>query len=212
MIWAISCLRRNCFRENQSGFSLLEVLVAMLIGSVIFIAMAKSYPVLSGQILDLYRQYRLHYLVNRVAHMMEKDLRRAGYCQDSKWCKGEALVIQNKNTEATNSCFIVAFDLNLNNQWEEPEHTASEFFGYRLNNRALEWKRGAGNCQENNWERLFDPKEITIDAFHLEKSQSENRLIFITLSIKASWVKSPSVAYHYQTTVRLRNIRKSSGE
>ncbi|WP_426575815.1 prepilin peptidase-dependent protein [Xenorhabdus stockiae] len=203
MNWAI-----GYYRQKESGFSLLEVLVAMLVGSVIFIAMAKTYPVLSSQILDLYRQYRLHYLINRVAHMMEKDLRRAGYCLDRKQCKGEPLVIQNKQAESTNSCFISAFDLNLNNRWEEPEHAASEFFGYRLNNRILEWKRGAVNCQDNGWERLFDPKEVNIDKFHLEQSRSLHGVIFITLSIKASWVKSPSIIHHHRTTIRLRNIRK----
>ncbi|MDR0217354.1 MAG: prepilin peptidase-dependent protein [Enterobacteriaceae bacterium] len=201
-------LRQKRFRQKQAGFSLLEVLVAMLIGSVLFIAMAKTYPVLSVQILDLYHQYRLHYLVNRVAHMMEKDLRRAGYCLDNKQCRGEPLVIQNKNEEPAHSCFIVAFDLNLNNRWEEPEHITPEFFGYRLNNQALEWKRGAGNCQESGWERLFDPNEVMIKAFHLEKSPLKNGQVFIALSIKAGWVKSSSVVHHYQTTIRLRNIRK----
>ncbi|WP_274724825.1 prepilin-type N-terminal cleavage/methylation domain-containing protein [Xenorhabdus bovienii] len=49
MTLAIPLLKRK-----QTGFSLLEVMVAMLISSVIFIAMTKTYPVLSGQILDLY--------------------------------------------------------------------------------------------------------------------------------------------------------------
>ncbi|AOM42295.1 prepilin peptidase-dependent protein [Xenorhabdus hominickii] len=197
-----------CFKQKQAGFSLLEVVVAMLISSVIFVAMTKTYPVLSGQILDLYRKYRLHYLVSRTVYLMEKDIRRAGYCQDRKQCKGESLVIKNKNAESVNSCFIVAFDLNLNNRWEKPEHIDSEFFGYRLNNRSLEWKRGVNNCQENGWERLFDPKEIVIDTFHLEKSRVKGGIIFITLSIKAHWLKSPSIVHRYQTTIRLRNIRE----
>ncbi|MDE9540041.1 prepilin peptidase-dependent protein [Xenorhabdus bovienii] len=196
------------FKGKQTGFSLLEVMVAMLISSVIFIAMTKTYPVLSGQILDLYRKYRLHYLVNRTVYMMEKDLRRAGYCRDRKQCEGEPLLINNKNTEAANSCFIVAFDLNLNNQWEKPDHIESDFFGYRLNNHVLEWKRGVENCQGNGWERLFDPTEVMVDVFHLEKSQAKNGLTFITLSINTRWLKSPSIIYRHQMTVRLRNIRK----
>ncbi|MEQ1975867.1 prepilin peptidase-dependent protein [Xenorhabdus sp. SGI240] len=195
------------FKQKQAGFSLLEIMVALLISSVIFVAMTKTYPVLSVQILDLYRKYRLHYLVNRTTYLIEKDIRRAGYCRDREQCKGDPLVINNKNTEITNSCFIVAFDLNLNNQWEKPGHIESEFFGYRLNNRALEWGRGAGDCQESGWERLFDPKEIVIDTFHLEKSQAKGRVIFITLFIDAHWLKSPSIVYRHQATIRLRNIR-----
>ncbi|WP_338803831.1 prepilin peptidase-dependent protein [Xenorhabdus griffiniae] len=201
-------LTNFCHKKTQAGFSLLEIMVALLISSVIFIAMTKTYPVLSGQILDLYRKYRLHYLVNRTAHLLEKDIRRAGYCRDREKCKGDPLIISNKNTEMTNSCFIVAFDLNLNNQWEKSGHIESEFFGYRLNNRALEWGRGAGDCQESGWERLFDPKEIAIDAFHLEKSQAKGGVIFVTLSIDAHWLKSPSIVYRHQATIRLRNIRK----
>ncbi|WP_237386463.1 prepilin peptidase-dependent protein [Xenorhabdus sp. Sc-CR9] len=197
-----------CFKQKQTGFSLLEVLVAMLIGSVILVAMTKTYPILSGQILDLYRKYRLHYLVTRTAYLMEKDIRRAGYCRDRKQCEGEPLIIKNKNTESVNSCIIVAFDLNLNDRWEKPEHIESEFFGYRLNNRALEWKRGAGDCQENGWERLFDLREIGIDTFYLEKLQVKRGLVFISLSINAHWLKSPSIVHRHQTTIRLRNIRE----
>ncbi|OTA19854.1 peptidase [Xenorhabdus beddingii] len=205
----IFCLKPIfCFKQKQAGFSLLEVMAAMLISSVILVAMTKTYPVLSGQILDLYRQYRLHYLVNRTVYLMEKDIRRAGYCLDKKLCEGEPLMIKNKNTELPNSCFIVAFDLNLNHRWEKPDHIESEFFGYRLNNRALEWKRGAGDCQENGWERLFDPKEIVIETFHLEKSQAKGELIFVTLSITARWLKSPLIVYRHQTTIRLRNVRE----
>ncbi|MBE8597507.1 prepilin peptidase-dependent protein [Xenorhabdus sp. BG5] len=197
-----------CCKQKQAGFSLLEIMVALLISSVIFVAMTKTYPVLSSQIFDLYRKYRLHYLVNRTAYLMEKDIRRAGYCRDREQCKGDPLIISNKNTEMTNSCFIVAFDLNLNNQWEKPGHIESEFFGYRLNNRALEWGRGVGDCQESGWERLFDPKEIVIDAFRLEKSQAKDGVIFVTLSIDTHWLKSPSIVYRHQATIRLRNIRK----
>ncbi|CDL82261.1 prepilin peptidase-dependent protein [Xenorhabdus szentirmaii] len=201
-------LTQFCFKQKQTGFSLLEVVVAMLISSVIFVAMTRSYPILSGQSLDLYRKYRLHYLVNRTVHLMEKDIRRAGYCQDKIQCKGNPLAIRNKNMERINSCFIIAFDLNLNNKWENSEHIESEFFGYRLNNRALEWKRGAGDCQGNGWERLFDPKEIVIDDFHLEKMKAKEGIIFVTLFVKAHWLKSPSIVYRRQTTIRLRNFRE----
>ncbi len=197
-----------CFKQKQAGFSLLEIVIALLISSVIFMAMTKTYPALSSQILDLYRKYRLHYLVNRVSHLMEKDIRRAGYCQERKQCEGAPLVIKNKHAETENSCFIVAFDLNLNNRWEKPGHIESEFFGYRLNNRTLEWKRGAGDCQESGWERLFDPKEIVIDTFHLEKSRTKGEIIFITLSMEGHWLKSSSIVHRQQTTIRLRNIRE----
>ncbi|PHM39894.1 peptidase [Xenorhabdus mauleonii] len=197
-----------CFRKKQAGYSLLEIIIAMLISSVIFIAMTKTYPVLSNQVLDLYRKYRLNYLVNRTVHLMEKDIRRAGYCQNIKLCEGAPLIIKNKNTEPDNSCIIVAFDLNLNDRWEKPEHIESEFFGYRLNKRALEWKRGAAHCQENGWERLFDPNEIVVDAFRLEKALAKGGEVFITLSIVTHWVKSPSVVHRHRTAIRLRNIRE----
>ncbi|MDX7987101.1 prepilin peptidase-dependent protein [Xenorhabdus sp. 12] len=197
-----------CCKKKQAGYSLLEIIIAMLISSVIFIAMTKTYPVLSNQVLELYRKYRLNYLVNRTVHLMEKDIRRAGYCQNIKLCEGESLVIKNKNTEPANSCIIVAFDLNLNDRWEKPEHTESEFFGYRLNNRALEWKRGAANCQESGWERLFDPKEVVVDTFRFEKSQAKGGGVFITLFIATHWLKSPSVLHRQRTVIRLRNIRE----
>ncbi|QXF32351.1 peptidase [Photorhabdus luminescens] len=191
--------------KNQSGMTLLEVIVAMAIGSIILLAIAKSYPILTKQIMELYQRYRLGYFIKQTLHIIEKDIRRAGYCQH--YCDGKPIVISNKSDESEDSCLIIAYDLNTNNQWEPPEHSESEFFGYRLSNKSVEWKRGAGNCQESGWERLFDPNEIVVDSFKAEKLPAKDGLVFIKLTLIAHWFKHPSINYQYQSVIRLRNIR-----
>ncbi|WP_036769038.1 prepilin peptidase-dependent protein [Photorhabdus australis] len=192
--------------KKQTGMTLLEVIVAMAIGSIILMAIAKSYPVFTRQIMELYQRYRLAYFVKQTLHIIEKDIRRAGYCQH--YCDGNPIFINNKSDESENSCLIIAYDLNINNRWELPEHSESEFFGYRLSNKSVEWKRGAGNCQENGWERLFDPNEIGIDSFTIEKLRTNDGLVFIKLMLIARWFKHPSINYQYQAVIRLRNIRE----
>ncbi|OCQ50775.1 hypothetical protein Ppb6_03872 [Photorhabdus australis subsp. thailandensis] len=192
--------------KKQTGMTLLEVIVAMAIGSIILMAIAKSYPVFTRQIMELYQRYRLAYFVKQTLHIIEKDIRRAGYCQH--YCDGNPIFINNKSDESENSCLIIAYDLNINNRWERPEHSESEFFGYRLSNKSVEWKRGAGNCQENGWERLFDPNEIGIDSFTIEKLRTNDGLVFIKLMLIARWFKHPSINYQYQAVIRLRNIRE----
>ncbi|AHG19248.1 N-terminal cleavage protein [Chania multitudinisentens RB-25] len=149
----------------EQGFTLPEVMLAMTFGSLIALAAAKTLPVLRQQTADVGRHYRLELVLRQLAFGIEKDLRRAGFCAGQ--CQGRALTIGNAEGEASNSCVIVAYDLNRNGQWDNAAD--AEYFGYRLRAGALEGQRGVTQCRGNGWERLHDPEEIRITTFSISE-------------------------------------------
>lgn len=79
---------------NERGFSLLEVLIAMAISSILLLSSARFLPVLQREILRNTRQLALEDEIWQRAYTVAKHLQRAGYCRGN--CVGEGLVISAK--------------------------------------------------------------------------------------------------------------------
>lgn len=152
-------------QKYSAGFTLPEMMLALSVGSMIIMAATQVFPQLHKQISILQQHYHLELALSQVMAALEKDLRRAGFCHGQ--CQGEAITTQQYPGEAANSCLIVAYDLNRNGRWEGENHQESEYFGYRLRNKALESQRGALDCSGNGWEKLFDAQNITITHFSI---------------------------------------------
>ncbi|MDR5616422.1 prepilin-type N-terminal cleavage/methylation domain-containing protein [Arsenophonus sp.] len=68
------------FNYKQQGFSLIEVLISLIISSIVFLAIITLYPLLTQQINRLYQAYHLDIVARQFLLMLEKDVRRSGYC------------------------------------------------------------------------------------------------------------------------------------
>lgn len=145
----------------EQGFTLPEVMLALTFGSLITLAAAKVLPLLRQQTVDAGQHYRLEQVLRQLAFVIEKDLRRSGFCAGQ--CQGQPLLIGNATGEAAKSCVIVAYDLNRNGQWEKGGD--AEYFGYRLRAGALEGQRGVMQCNAPGWESLLDQQQARIDSF-----------------------------------------------
>ncbi|ATX62747.1 prepilin peptidase-dependent protein [Yersinia hibernica] len=154
-----------------AGFTLPEMMLALSIGSLIIMAATKTFPQLHKQIATLQQHYHLELTMSQIMAVLEKDLRRAGFCHGE--CQGKAMTIHHYPTEAINSCLIVAYDLNRNGRWEGEKHQESEYFGYRLRNKALEGQRGELNCSGRGWEKLFNSQDITITHFSVSRLRQQ---------------------------------------
>ncbi|CNF06155.1 MULTISPECIES: prepilin peptidase-dependent protein [Yersinia] len=167
IIKPIGSMPEQTWHKSISGFTLPEMMLALSIGSMIVFGSAQIFPKLRQQISILQQHYRLELALSQAMAMLEKDLRRAGFCHGE--CQGKAITTHHYPGEATDSCLIVAYDLNRNGRWEGEKHQESEYFGYRLRNKALEAQRGELNCVGGSWERVFDPKEVTITHFSISR-------------------------------------------
>lgn len=162
---------------KQSGFSLAEMLVALAISSVLLLSAARLLPALQRNNLQILMRVQLQEELQLMMFSLEKSVLRAGYCRGA--CSGPGLTIG-----AGGRCLLVRWDENSNGKWEGVESSDSDFYGYRWRDGSLETQRGVDRCDGGGWERLNDPRTVTIEAFRVTKVDRQIRLV-ITAFAKA---------------------------
>lgn len=191
---------------SQSGFTLLETMLAMGIGSLLMLGAATLYPLLYQRSQSLGQYYQLDQLLNQTIFTLSKDLRRAGFCNGDvlgkKECSGNPLFMGNYPGEPANTCVILRYDLNRNGHWEPANHAQAESFGYRLRQGDIESHRGIDECSGSGWGRLLDPTEVTVTEFSVQQDQQSVRGSLFTLTIAAHWRKKPTIYRRITTAIR----------
>ncbi|MBJ7221935.1 MULTISPECIES: prepilin peptidase-dependent protein [unclassified Brenneria] len=176
---------------REQGFTLAEVLLALSLSSLIMLSAAQLYPILRAQSQNSAQHFRLEQLFSQVVSGIEKDLRRAGFCAGE--CRGRALSIGQYPGEAPQSCLNVSYDLNRNGVWDGGEQQDAESFGYRLRAGALEIQSGVHHCQGDRWEKLFDPREVALTQFRLQRLAERPGVVLYELQLAGYWTKRPVV-------------------
>ena len=116
---------------KEQGFSLLEVLIAMAISSVLLLGAARFLPALQRESLTSTRKLALEDEIWLRVFTVAKHLQRAGYCHGS--CTGEGLEIVGQG-----DCIIVQWDANSNGIWDREPVKESDQIGFRLKEHVLE--------------------------------------------------------------------------
>lgn len=195
------------YRRDEQGFSLLEVLIAMAISSIVCIAVVATIPSLFKQTYLAYFQYQLDREVRQTIISMEKDFRRIGYCSRIS-CQGEAIQINEKFlSRYPNSCIIFAYDQDLSGNWinsVNAKKNNSDYFGYRLNGNKLEVNRNVINCDGTRWQSLFDANLIKVSQLKFDWHPL-NALLVMTLKLETRLL--PNNVFNYHTTILLRNLQ-----
>lgn len=165
--------------SGQQGFSLLETLLAMAIGSVLLLASARFLPALQFAVTQQTRMQTVEDDLWQRLWAVTKHLQRAGYCNGS--CRGQPLVIS-----SSGECVIVQWDANSNGRWESSSSSEPEQTGFRLQNGALETLRGATSCSGRGWEKTTDPTQMRVTRFNVAMHQISGYAPQITISLAAS--------------------------
>lgn len=98
---------------NRKGFSLLEVLIAMTISSILLLSTSRFLPGLQRGVLLQSGQQELEDEVWQRLFAIGKQFQRAGYCAGH--CQGQGMIIGRQGR-----CAIVLWDANSNGQWIAP--------------------------------------------------------------------------------------------
>lgn len=132
---------------SERGFSLLEVLIAMVISSILLLSAARFLPALQREILHNTRQLVLEDELWQRIYTVAKHLQRAGYCRGN--CIGEGLMIS-----AAGDCVIVRWDANSNGVWDDIPAKEADVVGFRVQDKVLETLRGATTCVGKGWDKM----------------------------------------------------------
>lgn len=192
-------------RKKQKGFTLIEMLVAMVISSIVCIAAMSSIPSIFKQAYRAYFQYQLDREVRQILLNIEKDFRRIGYCSNSN-CVGEPIMTGVSSlSEGKNSCIIFAYDQDLSGKWVDikSKTTETDYFGYRLNKGKLESNRNVRDCGGTRWQSLFDTNLVTVKKLSFNWNQ---RIQVIEVIISVQTRLLPAQLFNYKIAVKLRNL------
>jgi len=164
--------------DRQKGFSLLETVLAMAIGSVLLLASARFLPALQLAVTQHTRIQTVEDDVWLQLRGIAKHLQRAGYCNGS--CSGQPLVIS-----SSGDCVIAQWDANSNGRWESAGSSEPEQTGFRLQSGALEIMRGATSCSGRGWEKITDPAQMSIEQFHVAQRQAPGFAPQLSITLSA---------------------------
>ncbi|MCS2169294.1 prepilin peptidase-dependent protein [Scandinavium sp. TWS1a] len=182
---------------NQQGFSLVEVLIAMTIGSILLLATARFLPALQGAILRQTQQQVLEEEIWQRLFTVSRHLQRAGFCRGA--CGGEAVLIENQ-------CLRVRWDSNLNGVWEDAPAANSDVTGFRLKNGALETLRGATDCNAKGWDKMTDPDFLIVDEFKVQRHNISGFSPEFEVTLSAHLKSRPTVQLNASHSVTGHNL------
>ena len=173
------------------GFSLLEVLIAMAISSILLLGASRFLPALQRGIFQQMRQQALEDDLWQSVFTIAKHLQRAGYC-GGDGCAGQALQIAQQG-----ECVIARWDGDSNGVWETTPADNADTIGFRLTSGVLETLRGVNTCNDKCWNKMTDPKTVTVTAFQVTRHVNAgfSPELFITLSAMAAGNIAASVQY-----------------
>lgn len=166
-------------RKSANGFSLVEIMVALAIGAIIFIALIGFF---SGNLIHHNQELktaRLNQQLQAAMQLMVSEIRRAGYWGNANTDIGAT---QNNNpfnnTTGTDiqlpssSCILFTYDHDLNGSLSGISTvTDDERYGFRVNNQVLQTRpRGVSpfDCSGSaaSWENVTDRNVVLITSLN----------------------------------------------
>lgn len=213
-------------RKQQQGLSLIELMVALLIGSILIISiLAVVATTLKESTRNLQKQ-RLMFEIQSAVDDMVYDIRRAGY-----WSNAASIIGTNANpnpfmttaniTTPTSNCILLSYDINDSGNLPSPNTSPDdERYGYRLSNGAIQARitSTSYDCSsDTGWVNITDPNVIKItnltftistpttdiDGTGSGTSTITERLVDITVT--AELVNDTSVTTNLHQTVKVYN-------
>ena len=181
------------------GFSLAETLISMAISAILLMGASRFLPALQRQTLRQTQQQSLDNELWQRVYTVAKHLQRAGYCAGE--CVGQPLLIASDGR-----CAIVRWDSNSNGAWDATPEAMSDATGFRLNNVALETRRGVTSCSDGGWEKMTNPGALNVTHFQVTRQDIAGFAPELTVMLAAHAVADPHISAQAEYRVTGYNL------
>lgn len=198
-------------QTHQAGFSLIELMIAMLLGLILVAGVLTLFSSTLNSSRDLTQTQQLETQLQATLGLMARDVRRAGAdgatnakpTFSNPFTLGQAAAYTG---EPADSCLLFSYDINGNGILDTS--TPDERLGYRLKQGTLQMRKGGENCTGDDWEDVTTPALVTITQLKFAVSTTtvgtiQMRQVTITLAGKLK--HDPSVHRTLNRTVNVRN-------
>ncbi|MDO9048830.1 MAG: prepilin-type N-terminal cleavage/methylation domain-containing protein [Methylobacter sp.] len=154
--------------KKQIGFTLIEIMIALLIGLVILSATISMYVNTVKGSTDTINSARLNYDLESVMLLMVNDLSRGGYwgaATDGVDSSTNPFIIGAANIQVpTAACILYSYDADDNGT---PGN--GEYYGFKLQSgtisiRSSNAAEASANCTGTGWSALTVPQDVNITA------------------------------------------------
>jgi len=147
----------NHQKINVSGFSLVELMVAMMIGTLALGTLLTVFASTVSTNKTILENIHLHQELRIIFDIMARDIRRTGY-----WALAENSPINTLNpfgiVELTDTCIRYSYDIDKDGR----VNSNKDIFGFRLNKKTIEVSINGRKCNQTRWEDLTDLNTLII--------------------------------------------------
>lgn len=158
------------YKRGSFGFSLPELMIALLMGLFVMLGVLSSYMATSKGNIESIRMTRLTQESRSAMRLMAEDIRRAGYWSqahaqlaagtDNPFLSGQLDVsVSNKTGEADGSCILYSYDVDADGIIHDGSGAESnDMIGFRLSDQRVQMRvSGADfNCNDGLWVDVTD--------------------------------------------------------
>lgn len=161
--------------KQTTGFTLLEVLVALCVSSLLLLGSLGLFPAMQRNVLQQYQCSNARESVWQLAYRIGKHLQRAGYCQGI--CTMQPLQIEPGGRQV-----LI--------QWQAPGHAYRssaqyERTGYRLHQGDLQILKHIRESGHAIWESISDPGQVTLTHFSVTRQSRRNQPPLLVIMLVA---------------------------
>ena len=193
--------------KRGSGFSLVELLISLLLGSVLLAMVIGLYVTGVSTSASSLKYSRLRSDLQAMISIMETDIRRAGF-GGSDFMVGSGA---NKTIDSTSHCIIYSYDHD-----ETGTVNDSNKMGIRLltADNVIQFGTGvdplASNCYSSGiWQALSDKQFIKITTLNFSESITSNAsatMRRVQIQLTGELVSDSNYSHSINSTVQVRNI------
>lgn len=200
----------------QQGLGLVELMIASVLGLTALAALSSVMGLGVGTSGNLINQSRLNEELKAVSSLMVRELKRAGYNGNTLAMVADpaanpsafrnSIQVSAFPGETANSCILFSYDQNGNGVLDAVG--TNESYGFRLRDKAIEYRQGGLGCADPGWQDLTEAAmvQVTELTFTVVPVTVNNVTRYdIGITLVGHFAANPNLSRSYQEQVSVRS-------